>query len=43
MVSAVLGQGSRTSPPEASSCIPFWAALVHSYCKKANKLLEIPR
>lgn len=43
MVSAVLGEGSRTSPPEASTCIPFWAASVCSYCKKANKLQEIPR
>lgn len=43
MVSGVLGQESWTSPAEVSNCIPFWAASVCSCCKKANKLLEIPK
>lgn len=43
MVSAILGQESGTSPAEVSNCIPFWAASVCSYCKKANKLLETPK
>lgn len=43
MVFGVLGGESWTSPAEVSNCIPFWAASVCSCCKKANKLLEIPK
>lgn len=43
MVSGILGQESGTSPAEVSNCIPFWAASACSCCKKANKLLEIPK
>lgn len=43
MVSGVPGWESHTSPADVSTCVPSWAASDCSCCKRANKLLEIPK